>query len=311
MLNIRILKEKALELKNTDLSPLEKVIVTFFNQDDYGPLMSHLESYSDSEAFEIFRQVLNEDSPEGVFFIQNKELSITNDRLDIFLIGRNIQVKIEESELNFLSEFGKDTINLILKTEGDKIIATVPNKVSFKKHFNEALEKISSIVKDQPITWQKAPKMMAVAILGLSLSACAKAVYKEPGSNLTPNPPPISQPGTPGEDSPTIIETKNIIFANHADPSTNDELYSHHTIDDNKKFTLPETLMSYTFQDKIHLPTLNVFVNEEYVCSYISKNQEYEAHATCIRELDLVAGDKLIIKGIPAGETITLKFIIE
>lgn len=300
MVNIRLLKEKAAELNPSELSPLEQAILVYLNQDDYKHLVNQLSSFSDAEAFEIFRQILSEDQLSAKYFVNDKELVLDSDKMSLFLIGRNVLVDLDEKTIKTLLDLEIDEVSLTLKIVDDKIMATSKNSVNFKKHFNQAIEKISSVLKDQPINWDKGSRIMAVAVLGLSLSACSKAVYREVGPNLTPETSPITE-------EPTYSDFIKV-FSNHAEVGTNSELYNFVTIEKDMLLKLPVGLTSFSFKSRPVLPSLHVFVNGTYVCSYVASNREYVAHDTCFLELELSTGDHLMIKGIPSGgETVTLK----
>lgn len=308
IINFKYLKENSEVLDSqTNLSQLEKAIVSFYLREDYDQLMTVLEGYSDAEAFEIIRHILGEDKPLVEFNLFNEEFNVLNNKLDILLMNRTINHELNQETKEFLIDIGKVSIEFVLEIKNDLIFAVAKEKKQFKKNLSKALELVPKKVKSL-MNWSNSKNMLAVAVLGLSLSACSKSVYKEEKMNLTPG--NDGNIPSPTEDYQFIY--KNIVFANHADPLSNDELYSKSIVENNSIYEFSRTINDFSFKNREKSPTsLHLFVQGEYFCSYILNNDIYEIHPTCSNEIVLIQGTHLEIKGIPGGETVSLKVKIK
>jgi len=205
----------------------------------------------------------------------------------VYLIDPKIIESFKELEVEEIPVYIESYHDKIAVRALDRVEKIIPNfDLSFQKQ--------------QVLNWENAQKMMGVAILGLSLSACSKEVTTSHVDAISP--PQIGSPAT------EEIIYKSIDFANHGDEET--EMATHFSVVGNKRFTIMDSIES-SFSQNLQITSLNLYVNDTYVCSFKRQGSVFVPHETCQRKIDLVDGDKLKVYGIPHGQTFSILFEIE
>lgn len=297
-MNIQFLKENADLIDLNTLSPIERSIVSFYKFNDFDSLLLGLDELSDSEAFVLLFQILEENDFSAIAFIESRKIETNNPKIDLFLSKKNILWKIDQKIENSFLELDIKEFPIILSTTEDKISINVLNQV------NDIFDQLKSIeFKNQSIiSWKNAQRMMGVAVLGLSLSSCGKEVTT---SHVNLN--------NPGETSPLPIivqeEFKTLNFTNNGDESL--EIPSAFEVQQESTFTILDSI-STSFKKKMNISSFTLVINDnEFVCGFLRVGENFVPHETCIRELSLIPGDKMKIIGIPNAETVSILFKIK
>lgn len=266
---------------------------------------SSLESLSAVECLNHVKNFLNVSAIEGKYFFEKDYLEIDSQIEVLFkkFFKKEIVNEID-SDINDLCILGGSSFLEIEVSANNSTlffmeVSTREIPLSFWKN---PLQDLKKVKKED---FKKAVAYSALA-LSLSLTACAKAVYKAPTGGTTN--PPIVNPGTPGVVNPadpsTLLE---MTFANYR--IGNQDQPTLYPIMKDSRLSFPSEITEFSFDgqsETVSISSLAVYSKDHnsLLCIYDWTGVRFAIRSEC--EVSLSEGDALYILGIPDNQSVSL-----